>query len=64
MLIKGFRLVPLGLYPWVLGDFQRTLGDYIGPYKRYIRARLGKPVRGTTLGVRLRRTPHPVIVVY
>ena len=25
---KGSRLVPLG-YPWVLGSFTGTLGDYI-----------------------------------
>ena len=37
-----------------MGSFvERTLGDYIGSYKGYIKDRLGKPFRGTTLGVQL-----------
>ena len=48
---KGFRLVPLGLYPWVLGSFCRTT-------LAHIRARLGlywgKTFKGTILGVQPR----------
>ena len=47
--LKGFRLVP-----WVLGSFERTLGDYMGSYKGYIRAIVGKPFKGKTLGVQAR----------
>ena len=49
-MIKGFRLVPLGLYSWVLESFYETLGNYIGSCKNYIKATCGKPSRGTTLG--------------
>ena len=51
---KGFRLVPLGLYPWVLGSVQGTLQDHIGPYNGYVRAILGKPSRA--LGVQPRNS--------
>ena len=46
---KGVRLVSLGLYPWVLGSFKETLGDYIGSYKGYIRAILVEPLGGRPL---------------
>ena len=49
--IEDVRLVPLGLYPWVSGSFAGTLGDNIGSYKVNIKAILGRPFRGTTLGV-------------
>ena len=42
----GPRLVPQGS-----GVLSRDSRDYIGSYKGYIKAILGKPLRGTTLAV-------------
>ena len=33
---KGFGLVVLGLYPWVLESLKGILGDYVGSYKGYV----------------------------
>ena len=44
--IKGFRLVPLRLYPWALGSFQGTVGTTLARIRAMIRAILGKPLRG------------------
>ena len=47
-LIKGVKLVPLALYPWVSGSFLGTIGDHIGPCKGH--------VRGTSYNHDLRNT--------
>ena len=59
--IISTQLVPLGLYPWLLGSFQGTLGplgDYIGSYQGYIRVILGKPLRGTTQEPLIKEIPE------
>ena len=57
-ILKGFKFVPLGLYPSVLESFTMTLVDDIGLYK-LINAILG-PYRGNFLGVRPQSTIYGV----
>ena len=46
--LKRFSLVPLGLYPWVLGCFSGAPVDIIGSYKRNSTAMLQQPFSCTT----------------